>query len=150
MEVLLLTDITGVGKKNDLIVVRSGYALNHLLPSRKALVVTPNVRKRYADQIKKRALEREQEKSIQSSLSIALTNKTVHLSAKATKTGKLYAAISAEEIMEAMQKELSTSVPVTAIQIGEHIKTVGKHTVQIVVGAQSVPFVIEVKAIEEK
>jgi ribosomal protein L9 len=54
MEVLLLTDIPGIGRRSDVIVVGNGFALNHLLPSRKALVVTPNVRRRYAEQIKKR------------------------------------------------------------------------------------------------
>ena len=55
MEVLLLQDIPGIGKKDDLLIVKEGYALNNLLPYRKALVATPTVRKRYADQIRGRA-----------------------------------------------------------------------------------------------
>ncbi len=104
MEVLLLTDIQGIGKKNDLLVVKSGFALNHLLPERKALVVTPNVRKRYAEVIKKRAIERENERQVQASIASALTGKVLHLKAKASKAGKLYAAVSEAQIVEALNR----------------------------------------------
>lgn len=146
MEVLLLTDISGVGKKNDLMVVKSGFALNHLLPERKALVVTPNVRKRYAEQIKHRALEREREREIQMSLSNTLTGKVVHVSAKASKAGKLYAAISADQIVAALKDEYAIVIPANAISIGDHIKKVGQHIVTVSVGTQSVKISIEVKA----
>jgi large subunit ribosomal protein L9 len=147
MEVLLLTDITGVGKKNDLIVVRSGYALNNLLPLRKALVVTPNVRKRYAEQIKSRALEREKEKELVSSLASALSGKVIHIEAKATKTGKLYAALHEEAIVEALAKEHGISLPSSALSIQEHIKTAGIHTVTVTVGTKTQNVNVEVKAI---
>jgi large subunit ribosomal protein L9 len=146
MEVLLLTDISGVGKKNDLIVVRSGFALNHLLPMRKALVVTPNVRKRYAEQIKTRALEREKEKELVSSLSAALSGKIVHVEAKATKTGKLYAALHEEAIVDALAKEHGITLPASALTIPEHIKTAGVHSVTVTIGSKSQSVSVEVKA----
>ncbi|MFA5800029.1 MAG: 50S ribosomal protein L9 [Candidatus Peribacteraceae bacterium] len=146
MEVLLLTDIPGVGKKNDLIVVKNGYALNHLLPMRKALVVTPNVRKRYAEQIKLRALEREHERQILTSASAALSGKTVHFTAKATKTGKLYAAISEEKILSALKQEHALELSAESVQIPVPIKTVGTHTVTLSVGSETLPLTVEVKA----
>jgi large subunit ribosomal protein L9 len=147
MEVLLLTDISGVGKKNDLIVVKSGFALNHLLPERKAIVVTPNVRKRYAEQIKTRAIEREREREIQLSLSNTLKSKVVHISAKASK-GKLYAAVSEEQIASALKEEYGIVIPADSITIADHIKKPGNHTVTVSVGAQTVSITIEVKAAE--
>ncbi len=148
MEVLLLTDISGVGKMNDLIVVKAGFALNHLLPERKAIVVTPNVRKRYAQQIKHRALERERDREMQASLSNALSGKVVHVIAKASKAGKLYAAISEDQISAALKQEYAITIPATAIGINDHIKKIGNHTITITVGVQSVPVSIEVKADE--
>jgi len=144
MEILLLTDIPGVGKKNDLIVVKNGYALNHLLPMRKALVVTPNVRKRYAEQIKQRALERERQ--LLTSASAALSGKTVHFTAKVTKTGKLYAAISEEKIVSALKQEHALELSAESVQIPVPIKTVGTHTVTLSVGSETFPLTVEVKA----
>src|SRR3989344_2056506 len=103
MELLLLDDIPGVGKKNDLVIVGDGFALNHLLPKRKALVATPNVRRRYADQIKRRALEKETERSMKVAALQAVDQKSVSLKAKATKTGKLYGAITENMILAALK-----------------------------------------------
>ncbi len=146
MEVLLLIDINGVGKQNDLIVVKSGFALNHLLPERKALVVTPNVRKRYAEQIKHRALEREREREIQLSLSNTLTGKVVHVTGKASKAGKLYAAISDIQIVAALKEEYGIVIPADSISMKDHIKKLGNHTVTVSVGTQTVSITVEVKA----
>jgi len=144
MEVLLLQDIPGVGKKNDLLVVKSGFALNHLLPLRKALVVTPNVRRRYAEQIKQRALEKEHEKQLLSSVSSALAGKTVHITAKTTKTGKLYAAVAVEQIVDAMKNEHAISLAPESIVISAPIKTLGTHAVSITVGSQTQTVNVEV------
>lgn len=149
MEVLLLIDIPGIGKKNDLLVVRRGFALNHLLPHRKALVVTPNVRKRYAEQIKQRALEKESEKQLQSSLFTALGGKVIHLTAKANKVGKLYAAISESAVADAIKREHNMDVSVTTITVPEPIKKTGSHVVQLTVGVQSIPLTVEVRAEKE-
>lgn len=146
MEVLLLTDIQGVGKKNDLIVVKSGFALNHLLPERKALVVTPNVRRRYAEAIKTRALEREHERELQTSVATALAGKVVHVTAKASKTGKLFAAVSEQQIADALKKEHNIALPVTSVSVAEPIKKVGTHTASVTVGTQTTTITVEVKA----
>ncbi len=145
MEVLLLTNISGIGQKNDLIVVKSGFALNFLLPNRKALVVTPSVRKRYAEQIKNRALEREKERELQTSLSTALGGKTVHIEANASKAGKLYAAIHEALISEAIKREHMIDIAVGSIAIPKAIKTVGLHDVDLTVGTQSIQLKVEVK-----
>ena len=77
MEVLLLEDITGIGKKNDLLVVREGYALNCLLPHRRAIIATPTVRRRYAEQIRKRAEEKILEQELKSDAASAISGKEV-------------------------------------------------------------------------
>lgn len=149
MEVLLLTDINGIGRKNDLVVVKNGYALNCLLPERRAIVATPGVRKRFAEHIKKRALEREMERELVQSVTSALGGKVAHISAKASKTGKLYASITEKQIMETLASEYGITVPVTAITLDEHIKTVGVHPVTITIGSQSTIIQVNVKGLEE-
>lgn len=134
MEVLLLDDIAGIGKKNDLLVVGDGFALNFLLPNRRAIVATPTVRKRYADQIRRRAEEREQERAFRAGAAAALAGKTVHFARKVTKTGKLYAAISEKAIAEALKKEHNLEVPVASIDIPSPIKSTGTFPVSVKMG----------------
>ena len=146
MEILLLQDVTGVGKKNDLLVVGDGYALNYLLPHRKALVATPTVRKRYADQIRKRAEEKEQERALRANAAAALAGKSVTFTKKMTKTGKLYAAINEDQISEAMKVQLGVEFSPDAIQMDEHIKATGNFTVKIKIGDSQQALGVVVKA----
>ncbi len=146
MEILLLQDIPGVGKKSDLIVVGDGYALNFLLPRRAALVATPLVRKRYADLIRRRAEERETEKSMKLSAATTMSSKALLFVKKVTKTGKLYAGITEEHIMQELQKQLGVTVKEDDINLAEHIKTVGTHTVEVKMGDQKVKVEVKVEA----
>lgn len=146
MEILLLSDIAGIGKKNDLLVVGNGYALNHLLPNRKAIVVTPSVRKRYADAIKKRALERETEKSAQQSSLQTLAGKHLTFITKATPTGKLYAAITHAMIIDQLKNQFGIGLSEDQVNIKDPIKSLGTHTVGLQIGDQVTPLQVEVKA----
>lgn len=150
MEVLLLQDIAGIGKKNDLLVVGDGYAMNCLLPKRAALVATPLVRKRYADLIRRRAEERETEKAAQAGVAKALAGKSLMFTKKVTKTGKLYAAINKKAIAEALKTQLSMDTGEEAVMLDEPIKTVGTHTVAIKINDQMVQLSVVVDAEKEK
>lgn len=131
MEVLLLQDIAGVGSKDDILVVGDGYALNHLLPQSKALVATPTVRRRYADKIRARAEARERERMAAASGVAQAAGKTLTLKRKATKTGKLYAAITEKHIVEALKADHSIEVEETSVSIPEPIKALGEFTITL-------------------
>lgn len=148
MDILLLQDIPGVGKKNDLLIVGDGFALNYLLPKHAALVATPLVRRRYAEFIKRRAEEKEKEKSFAANAAAAVSGKTIILNRKATKTGKLYAAITEDAIVEALLDQHKAVVLAEDITIDEHIKTIGEHTVNVQMGGKDVS--LTVKVTEEK
>lgn len=148
MELLLLQDIKGVGKKNDLVVVGDGFALNCLLPRRAALVATPVVRKRYADLILRRAQEKELEKSAQAGNLSAVSGKSILFTKKATKTGKLYAAISEAAIVDALKEQLNVVVTAEDIDVGEHIKTVGSHPITVMIGGQKAAVAVVVEAMK--
>lgn len=148
MEVLLLQDIPGIGKKSDLIVVGDGYALNFLLPRRAALVATPLVRKRYADLIRRRAEERESEKSAKRDAAAAIAGKTVVIAKKASKTGKLFASVTESMVATEIKKQLSVDVREDDIDMPEHLKTVGSHQVSVRMGEQTVQVTVKVEALE--
>lgn len=151
MEVLLLEDIPGVGKRNDIIVVRSGFALNNLLPRRRALVATPAVRKRYAEHIKRRAEEKQHEIELAKSAAGVLRDTVLKFTRKASKTGKLYAAISAGDIAEALSEQVQVEVPEVDIQVETEIKSVGSHSAKVKLGSEGVvPVKIAVVAEVEK
>ena len=133
MEILLLEDVPGIGKKDDLLVVGDGYALNKLLPARAAIVATPTVRRRYAEQIRRRAEEKAKEMAVQHDAAQAVQGQKLSFARKTTKTGKLYAAITEKHLAEELQKQLSLQVKESEIHIAEPIKTLGTHQVAVTV-----------------
>ncbi|MCB9808485.1 50S ribosomal protein L9 [Candidatus Peribacteria bacterium] len=144
MEVLLLQDIPGIGKKNDLLMVGDGYALNCLLPRRQALIATPTVRKRYADVIKRRALERQSEIESKQSAAAAVAGKKVTFMRKATKTGKLYAAITEKIIVDALKEQLKIDLEETSISLPEQIKALGKFVASVEVAGRKEDLTVQV------
>jgi len=148
MEILLLQDIPGIGKKNDLLIVGDGYALNCLLPYRQALVATPTVRRRYAEEIKRRAEEKQRETSLKASVAGKIANKEITFSRKVTKTGKLYAAITEKHLAEALKDQLMVTVDESAIELPEHIKATGTFEAAVKAGDFVQKFAIKVT--EEK
>ncbi|MBT7929368.1 50S ribosomal protein L9, partial [Candidatus Peregrinibacteria bacterium] len=121
----------GIGKKDDLLVVGDGYALNRLLPNREAIVATPTVRRRYADQIRHRAEQNAKELAVKQSAANVLQGKVLKFARKATKTGKLYAALTEKCIVDELKKEHSIEVKEDAISISDQIKSIGTHNVEI-------------------
>jgi len=152
MEILLLEDVNGIGKKNDLLVVGDGYALNCLLPQRKALVATPTVRKRYADQIRKRAEEKETEKQSQQQLVSSLTGKALSFIRKVAKGGKLYGSIGEKDIIGALLEQHKMPVSEAAVSLPEAIKSTGTFTVHIRFGESvvSLPVIVAAEKATEK
>lgn len=148
MEILLLEDVPNVGKKNDLLLVGDGLALNYLLPRRLALVATPVVRRRFADSIRKRAEEREKEKSARADAAQALSGKSLTFTKKASKTGKLYAAITEKILADALRAEFKVNVNASAVEISQPIKATGSYTVTVRFGDVSQTVKVEVKAEE--
>lgn len=149
MEVLLIQDVPGIGKKNDLLVVGDGFALNYLLPKRAALVATPLVRKRYAEFIRRRAEERESEKAVAQGAVQAVIGKNLVFKKKVTKTGKLYAAISEKNIVDAFKEQHELTISEDAVKIDDAIKSTGTHQIMLQMGEQVVTVNVNVVAEKE-
>jgi large subunit ribosomal protein L9 len=149
MEVLLIQDVPGIGKKNDLLVVGDGFALNYLLPKRAALVATPLVRKRYAEFIRRRAEEREKEKAVATGAAQALAGKSVVFKRKVSKNGKLFGSITEKNVADALKEQHDIVVSEDGIRIDDAIKTIGTHQIMMQMGEQVVTVNVTVEAEKE-
>ena len=79
MKIILLQDIKGTGKKGEVKVVADGYALNSLIPNKKAIIATPSeIKKLEAEKIRKMETEKVQEELLSKNLK-DVDGKTVEL-----------------------------------------------------------------------
>ena len=94
------------------------------------------------------SMEKVKEIELARNLTGAIGGKTIVIKAKASKSGKLYAAITATEVAAAIKEYLSAEIATDAISFAAPIKTIGDHTVKIAVVSQETEMKIKVEAVE--
>jgi len=124
MQVILLSDIKGTGKKGDLVTVNDGYARNYLLKQKLAQVAT-NTNKNIVNQAKQ-AQEYHKQQELEGFKAIAekIKGLTLKFEIKLGENGKLFGSVTNKEIAEKF-KELGYNIEKKKINI-ENIKTIGK------------------------
>ena len=104
MELILKEDIIGLGYKNDIVNVKSGYGRNYLIPQGKAVIASPSAKKVLAENLKQQAhklaaLKAEAEKKAEAIKDVALT-----IAAKVSATGQLYGSVNANIVADELKK----------------------------------------------
>ena len=131
MKVILLQDVRGQGKAGDVINVSDGYARNFLFPKKLAAVADAAIMNELKGKEEARLHRIEVEKKAAQETAEKLKTVSVKLSVQAGADGKLYGAVTAKDIAEAMQKQHGIEIDRRKLQIDEPIKTFGEHAVDI-------------------
>ena len=131
MKVILLDNIKGVGKKDEVINANDGYARNFLLP--KKLAVEANSSNLANLQAKQNSnnFKREEDKKSASALKEKLNSITLTIKVKAGENGKIFGGVTSKEIAEQLKKKEGIELDKKKIDLKETIKTVGLFTVDL-------------------
>ncbi|MDN3205744.1 50S ribosomal protein L9 [Algoriphagus sediminis] len=120
MEIILKTDIKGLGYKNDLVDVKPGYGRNYLIPQGFAVLATSSNKKVLAENIKQAAHKAEKIKTEAENTAAALEALTLDIKAKIGESGKIFGKVTTLQIADALsakgfdidRKKISINVPV--------------------------------------
>ncbi len=147
MKVVLLKDVQGLGRKNDVKNVSDGYALNQLIPKKLAVLGTP-ASIAHAERLKS---EQDSERKIQEDLLFknlaSVEGVRVELSGKANEKGHLFASIHRETIVSELKKQKGVDILPEFLQLDKPIKEVGEHKIIFKVQGKTGGFILSVKAI---
>ena len=131
MQVLLRSDVAGVGRRGDIVNVSSGHARNFLLPNGLAVVATDGT-VRQSDSMKKAHQQREAaDRETATNLIADLAKRQITVTAKAGNEGRLFGSVSAADVASAIAAQTGATVDRKAIVLGEPIRAVGEHQVTI-------------------
>lgn len=149
MKVILLCDVQGTGKKNEVITVSDGYARNFLFPKKWAVQATPAAVKEIE---RKRAveekLEAERRAEAQAKAEL-LRDKTIHITAKGGEKGRLYGSITNQEIADALKEQHGIEVDKRKIEC-EPIRSAGDVDITVwVYSGITTPMKVHVEAISK-
>lgn len=131
MKVILLEDIKGVGKKDQVINASDGYARNFLFAKNKALEATPNNLKKLENKKKAEEAKKAEEYEKAKELGKRLNEITVTVSVKTGNNGKIFGSITNKEIGAALKEQHNLDIDKKKIIINTPIKAVGEKTVDI-------------------
>jgi len=131
MKVILLQDIQGTGKKDQIIEVSDGYARNYLLPRKLAKEATSEAlnsleKARSADRHREEVRKQQAEQQARE-----MKGKVVQLEVKGGENGKLYGSITNEQIAAALKAQYGIDVDKRKLEQDEPIKTAGQSFVTL-------------------
>lgn len=132
MEVILIKDVAKLGYKDDIVVVKNGYANNYLIPQGYAILATPSMKKVRAENLRQRAFKEEKLRKDAEELAAKLNVLVVKIAAKAGTSGKIFGSVNNIQIADALKEQHSIEIDRKKISIlGEAIKEIGQHKAQI-------------------
>ncbi|MFR6290118.1 MAG: 50S ribosomal protein L9 [Peptococcaceae bacterium] len=127
MKVILLQDVPKVGKKDQVLDVKEGYARNFLFTKKLAVEATPANMKELQRQEKIRADKAAEQKAEAVALGQKLKDITVTIQTKCGAGGKLFGAVTNKEIAEQLEKSTGIKLDKRKINLDENIKTLGTY-----------------------
>jgi large subunit ribosomal protein L9 len=130
MEVILKTDVAGLGYKNDVVKVRPGYANNYLIPSGVALIATDSNKRMVAENIRQMAHKAAKLKQDADALAQNIGDLTLTIGTKAGETGRIFGAVTATQVADAL-KAKGFDVDRRKVVLKESPKQLGTYTVTL-------------------
>ena len=131
MKVILLKDVKGTGKKNEVKEVSDGYARNYLLPKKLAVPADNTNMKELNEKNKSKELKAQKEYEAAVELGKKMEELNVVIYAKAGDGGRLFGSITSKDIAEQIKKQHNIEVDKRKITLDEPIRVLGSRFVDI-------------------
>ncbi|MDR1673278.1 MAG: 50S ribosomal protein L9 [Bacteroidales bacterium] len=131
MEIILKQDVSQLGSKDDVVVVKDGYARNYLIPKGFAVIASPSAKKVLAENIKQRAHKEAKIKTEAEKIAAKINGLQLTIGAKTSSTGKIFGSVNTIQISEALQAK-GFEIDRKSISIkDDQIKEVGSYKARI-------------------
>ena len=132
MKVVLLSDVKGLGKKNDIVTVSDGYGRNFII-KRKLGVLADKQQLSRINKIQSEKTQAEQERLNElQSIYNAVNGKTLVLNERMNEEGHLFGSINESQIVKEIQDSYGVQVERSMVHIDNPIKAVGEYSLTIV------------------
>ena len=131
MKVILKQDIKGVGKKDQVVNAADGYARNYLFPRNLAVPADEGNMNNLKSKNESVAYRKGEDLKEAKQIAERMKTITVKISVKAGDNGRLFGAVTAKEIAEALKKDFGISVDKKKVLLSESIKVAGTTKVDV-------------------
>lgn len=130
IKVILRADVSGLGKRGDIVEVKDGFGRNYLLPRSLAIAATPGAVGQAQAMRRARDLRDAQDREAAQEIARTLVSRTITIKAKAGTEGRLFGSVTASDVVEAIADQTTIQLEKRQVRV-EPIKTTGSHSVAI-------------------
>jgi large subunit ribosomal protein L9 len=130
MDVILLEDMQGVGEKGATVSVKPGFARNYLLPRKLAISAGSNAANIYKETQRQRDGQAHKQLAAAQAEAAKIDGFEINIPSQANEEDTLFGSVTNADIAEALAKAGHT-IDKRSIEIGEHIKQLGKYDVSV-------------------
>jgi large subunit ribosomal protein L9 len=131
MKVLLLADVKGQGKKDQIVEVSDGYARNFLFPKKLAVVADAKVMSEAKSKEESKQFKLKEEKAAAKELADKLSQLTVKITASSGADGRLYGSVTTKDIADALNNQHKIEIDKRKLSLSENIKSYGTYEVEV-------------------
>ena len=131
MNVILRSDVKGLGKRGDVVSVSDGHARNYLLPHGLAIGASDGAVAQAAAMRKARDNKERASREAAQEVASRLGSATVSVTAKAGNEGRLFGSVTTTDLAKAIAAQTGIEVDKRDIEIDAPIRTVGRHSVSV-------------------
>lgn len=131
MKVILLADVKGKGKKDQIVDVSDGYARNFLLPQKLAVIADSKAMNDAKNKEEARLHKIEVEKKEAAALADKFSSITLKITGQAGSDGRLYGSVTSKDIAEELERVHGISIDKRKITLPSALKSFGTYTIEV-------------------
>jgi large subunit ribosomal protein L9 len=102
MNIILKTDIAGLGYKNDILSVKPGYGRNYLIPQGFAVLATDSNKKIMAENLKQAAHKAEKLKTEAENIAQQIGENPITIAMKVGESGRIFGRVTSIQVSDAL------------------------------------------------
>jgi large subunit ribosomal protein L9 len=102
MEIILKKDVANLGHADDIVTVKSGYAINYLIPQGYAILATASAKKQHEETIRQRAHKEAKFIADAQALAAKIESVLIKVPAKVSENGKIYGSVTTAQLADAL------------------------------------------------
>ena len=131
MKVLLLADVKGQGKKDQIVEVSDGYARNFLFPKKLAVAADAKAMNEAKGKEEARQFRLSEEKKAAQALAKKVSELTVRITASSGSDGRLYGSVTSKDIAEKLAEQHNVNIDKKKLVLKENIKAYGTYEIDV-------------------
>jgi len=131
IKLILLSDVSDLGQKGEIVEVKPGYARNFLIPRKLAKMATDEEIEKLEQKQEEEKAKKEAEFSEKKSLAEQLSGTTLEFEKKQTGKGKIFGSVDGKAIAKELAKKTNLKLKSADIKLEKPLKEIGEHKVSI-------------------